>query len=44
MIDDYMVKPLQGAIFRKFIDQIIGVIPAADTVPVKVRVEHLRNS
>ena len=30
MIGSYMTKPLQGAMFRKFRDQIMGVIPAAD--------------
>jgi hypothetical protein len=28
MIGDYMTKPLQGALFRKFRDQIMGVTPA----------------
>ena len=28
MIGDFMTKPLQGALFRKFRDQIMGVIPA----------------
>ena len=31
MIGDFMTKPLQGALFRKFRDQIMGVIPAQDT-------------
>jgi hypothetical protein len=30
MIGDFMTKPLQGALFRKFRDQIMGVIPAQD--------------
>jgi hypothetical protein len=30
MVGDYMTKPLQGALFRKFRDQIMGVIPARD--------------
>ena len=30
MIGDYMTKPLQGALFRKFRDQIMGVVPARD--------------
>ena len=30
MIGDYMTKPLQGALFRKFRDQIMGVISARD--------------
>jgi hypothetical protein len=28
MIGDYATKPLQGALFRKFRDQIMGVTPA----------------
>ena len=40
LIGNYMTKPLQGAMFRKLIDQIKGVIPAADPVPVKVKVEQ----
>ena len=40
-IDNYMTKPLQGAMFRNFRDQIMGVIPAADTGPGKVKVEQL---
>ena len=38
MIGDYMAKPLQVDIFRKFRDQIMGVIWAADPGPVKVKV------
>jgi hypothetical protein len=30
MIGDYATKPLQGALFRKFRDQILGVTPARD--------------
>jgi hypothetical protein len=30
MIADYMTKPTQGALFRKFRDQIMGVVPAQD--------------
>ena len=30
-----MTKPLQGALFRKFRDQIMGVIPAQDPKPMK---------
>ncbi len=32
MIADYMTKPLQGAIFKKFLDQIMEIIKT-DTVP-----------
>jgi hypothetical protein len=28
MIGDFMTKPLQGALFWKFKDQIMGVVPA----------------
>jgi hypothetical protein len=33
MIGDVMTKPLQGALFRKFRDQIMGVVPAQDPGP-----------
>jgi hypothetical protein len=33
MIGDFMTKPLQGALFRKFRDQIMGVVPAQDPGP-----------
>jgi hypothetical protein len=35
MIGDFITKPLQGALFRKFRDQIMGVTPARDPVPGK---------
>jgi hypothetical protein len=35
MIGDYMTKPLQGALFHKFRDQIMGVTPARDPGPGK---------
>jgi hypothetical protein len=35
MIGDYATKPLQGALFRNFRDQIIGVAPARDPGPGK---------
>ena len=35
MIGDYTTKPLQGALFRKFRDQIMGVVPAQDRGPGK---------
>jgi hypothetical protein len=35
MIGDYATKPLQGALFRKFRDQIMGVTPARDPGPGK---------
>jgi hypothetical protein len=33
MIGDYAAKPLQGALFRKFRDHIMGVTPARDPGP-----------
>jgi hypothetical protein len=35
MIRDFMTKPQQGALFRKFRDQIMGVVPAQDPRPGK---------
>jgi hypothetical protein len=35
MIGDYATKPLQGALFQKFRDQIMGVTPARDLGPGK---------
>ena len=35
MIGDFATKPLQGALFRKFRDQIMGVIPMTDPGPGK---------
>ena len=37
MIGDYATKPLQGALFKKFRDQIMGVVPARDPGPGKVK-------
>ena len=37
MIGDFMTKPMQGALFQKFRDQIMGVIPAQDPGPGKVK-------
>jgi hypothetical protein len=37
MIGDYATKALQGALFRKFRDQIMGVIPAQDPGPGKAK-------
>ena len=44
MIGDYTTKPIQGAMFRKFRDKIMGVIPAAYPVPGKVKVKQLRKA
>jgi hypothetical protein len=35
IIGDYATKPIQGALFRKFRDQIMGVTPAQDPGPGK---------
>jgi hypothetical protein len=35
MIGDYVTKPLQGALFRKFRDQLMGVTPARNPGPGK---------
>jgi hypothetical protein len=35
MIGDFATEPLQGALFRKFRHQIMGVTPARDPVPGK---------
>jgi hypothetical protein len=35
IIGDFATKPLQGALFRKFRDQIMGVTPARDPGPGK---------
>jgi hypothetical protein len=35
MIGDFMTKPLQGALFQNFRDQIMGVVPAQDPGPGK---------
>jgi hypothetical protein len=35
MIRDFMTKLLQGALFWKFRDQIMGVVPAQDPGPEK---------
>ena len=42
MIGYHMTKPLQGDIFRKFRDKIMGVILAADPGPGKFKVVQLR--
>ena len=41
MLGDYITKPLQGDMFRKFRYQIMGVILNADPGPGKFKVEHL---
>jgi hypothetical protein len=37
MIGDFATKPLQGALFKKFRDQIMGVVPAQDPGPGKTK-------
>jgi hypothetical protein len=39
MIRDYMTKSLQGALFQKFRDQIMGVVPAQDPGPGKAKMK-----
>jgi hypothetical protein len=39
MIWGYMTKPFQGALFRKFRDQIMGVVPAQDPGSGKAKPE-----
>lgn len=43
MIGDYMTKPLQGALFRKFRDQIMGVVPVQDPGPGKVKTDKTKS-
>jgi hypothetical protein len=45
MIGDFATKPLQGALFRKFRDQIMGVTPARDPGPGKtdINVGKIKN-
>jgi hypothetical protein len=37
MTGDYMTKPTQGALFKSFRDQIMGVVPARDPGPGKTK-------
>jgi hypothetical protein len=39
MIGDFMTKPLQGALFQKFRDQIMGVVPAQGPGPGKAKMK-----
>jgi hypothetical protein len=39
MIGDFTTKPLEGALFRKFRDKIIGVTPARDPGPGKTNID-----
>jgi hypothetical protein len=45
MIGDFATKPLQGALFHKFRDQIMGVAPARDPGPgnTKSNVSKIKN-
>ena len=36
MTGDFMTKPMQGALFHKFRDHIVGVVPMQDPGPGKV--------
>ena len=42
MIGDYMTKPLQGASFRKFRDQIMGTVKAQDPGPGKAKPDEAK--
>jgi hypothetical protein len=42
MIADFMTKPTQGALFKKFRDQIMGVIPAQSPGPGKNKKKKAR--
>ena len=44
MIGNYMNTPIQGDMFRKSRDKIMGAIPAEDPGPEKVKVDQLRNA
>ena len=44
MIGDFMTKPLQGALFWKFRDQIMGVIPAQDPGQGKDKKVNIKSS
>ena len=44
MIGEYTTKPIQGDMFRKLRDQIIGVILSTYPGQVKVKVEQLRKA
>ena len=44
IIGEYITKRPQVAIFRKFRDQIMGVIPASYQGPGNVKVEQLRRT
>ena len=37
MIADYATKPLQGALFKKFCDMLMGVVPAEDPETAKFK-------
>ena len=37
MIGDFSTKPIQGALFKKFRDQIMGVVPTKNSGPGKTK-------
>ena len=37
MVGDFMTKPTQGSVFKKFRDQIMGIVPAQDPGPGKAK-------
>ena len=42
MVAEYMTKPLQGAMLRRFRDQIMGVVLAQDPGPGKAKVSKTK--
>jgi hypothetical protein len=46
MIGDFMTKPLQSALFQKFRDQIMGMIPAQDpgSGKAKTKIDELNST
>jgi hypothetical protein len=44
MIADFATKPLQGALFKKFRDMIMGVVPAEDPATTKLKMTKPTNN
>jgi hypothetical protein len=44
MIADFATKPLQGAMFKKFRDMIMGVVPAKDPKTTTLKMTKPANS
>jgi hypothetical protein len=43
MIADFATKPLQGALFKKFRDMLMGVVPPEDPKTVKLESKPANN-